>query len=91
MMDTSSNFIQFLSIVGMGASVIGILFLIMLPKDDRDRRIKAIGIFILGMSLLLLSFISKNPDILEAAEEHIALTLIGLVIATLSAIKIFRK
>jgi len=85
------QFLRWLSLLGVAVAVTGVLFLLLLPKDDRDRRVRATGAFIFGMVLLVYVFLTKNPDVLESAEKYIALTLIGMVIATISVIRLLKK
>ena len=87
----SSEFLEFFSLLSLCAAIIGMLFLLLLPKDDKHRRLKACAIFVFGMVGMAFSFLIKNPEIRETLERHIALTLIGMVIATLSVIKIMNK
>jgi hypothetical protein len=51
---------EFISTFSLVAAIIGLLFLIMLPKDDEDRRLKALAIFIGGLAILVFSFLQRN-------------------------------
>ncbi|MGD8306001.1 MAG: hypothetical protein PVF17_05050 [Ignavibacteria bacterium] len=87
-MYTSNEFLP--TIAGIALAVACILFLLLWSKDD-PRRDKAKTGFVIGMLIILFSFLIKNPDIVTFAEENIGLTLLGMVIATLSIIKLLKK
>ena len=85
------NLLRFIAVLSLLAALIGLLFLLLLPKDERNRRVKATAVFVAGMAGLAFTFLWKNPDVLESAERHIALTLIGMVIATISLLQFLRR
>ncbi len=82
---------EFLSILGICLAIIGVLFLLLLPRKFEEARIKAIGFFILGVVLITMTFLFQNPDFLKDIQKNIALVAIGLVIATISVIKLLKK
>ena len=77
--------------LGICPAIFGLLMLLLLPRDEFPRRLASMGMFALGMTYTAYAFLSKNPDLLESVEENIALTLIGMIIATLSVIRFIRK
>ena len=83
--------LQFMATLGITAGVAGVLLLLLAPKSEPRLRRLGIGCFVAGMCYVVWSFLSETPDILESAREHIALTLIGLVIATLSVIRLLKR
>jgi len=85
------DLLHLVAIVSLLAAIIGLLFLMLLPKDERNRRIRATAVFVGGMAGLVFSFLWKNPDILESAEQYIAITLIGMIIATVSVLKYLKR
>ena len=76
----------------MFAAVGGILLLIV-PNEDRWERQRRLGygFFSGGMAGILISFLIKNPNVLESARENIALTILGLLIAFLQIIRLAKK
>lgn len=79
-----SNFlIHLLTIFMIGLMLIGILIIILTGRKN----VMAIRYVIIGASTLVVIFLVENPNIVESLKEHIALTLIGLVIATISIIR----
>jgi len=85
------DFLRLVATVSLLSAVIGLLFLLLLPRDERSRRIRATAIFVGGMAGLAFTFIRKNPNILESAEQYVAITLIGMVIATVSVLKYLKR
>lgn len=85
------EFLSFLSVLFIALGVMGVLILILAPQANE--RLKRIGVayFAGGMAGVVATFLFKNPDVLEWTERHIALTLIGLVIATISVIRLLHK
>ena len=85
------EFMNFFSIIGICSAVVGVLLLIVVPKSDTFRWRLGLGLFVAGAFAIVYSFLFLNQDFLESLRDNIALTLIGLVIATISVIKIIRK
>ena len=91
-MNPNEDVWNLLSILGICLSVVGALLLILVPKTDATRlRRLGLACFVGGAYFIVGSFLFLNPDFLEQLREHLALTLIGLVIATLSLIRILKK
>ena len=88
----SEESLNFLSIIGICSAVVGILILLIVPKSDKTRlRPLGLGLFVGGAFLIVYSFLFLNPEFLSDLRDHLALVLIGLVIATLSVIRILKK
>lgn len=86
-----NQFSEFLSILGMCIAIIGVLFLLLLPRKLQEARLRATALFIGGVVLLTMNYLFQNPDFLQDIQENIALVAIGLVIATISVIKLLKK
>lgn len=84
---------QFLSVVTLMMAIIGLLLLIVVPRTDYYARTRTLGIafFVSGLGGVAGLFLLRSPDVLRGMQEHIALTLIGMVIATLSVIQLLRR
>lgn len=82
---------NFLSIIGICSTVMGVLLLFLVPKSDVFRWRLGLGLFIGGAFLIVYTFLFIRQDLLESIRENVALTLIGLVIATISVIKTIKK
>ena len=85
------EFMNFFSIIGICSAVVGVILLIIVPKSDTYRWRLGLGLFVAGAFAIVFSFLIQNQDFLESLRDNIALTLIGLVIATVSVIKIIKK
>ena len=84
--------LNFLSIIGICSSVVGMLILLIVPKSNTTRiRPLGLALFVGGAFLIVYTFLFLNPEFLSDIREHLALVLIGLVIATVSIIKILKK
>jgi len=90
-MNPDPEFNNFVSAMLLGLSIIGVLLLLIGPKDNDRLRGLAISFFACGLGGVAVLFLLNNHDILADAQEHIALTLIGMVIATISVIRLIRK
>jgi len=83
--------LQFMATLGITAGVAGVLLLLLAPKSEPRLWRVGIGCFVAGMCYIVWSFLSETPDILESARNHIALTLIGLVVASISVIRLLKR
>ena len=83
--------IEFVTLISLTSAVIGMLFILILPKDDSDRRIIAKAFFVGGLAGLMMTFLIENPDIMKLAQKRIALKLIVMLIASVSLIELFKK
>ncbi len=79
------------ALTGIIISIVGLLFLILTPKSDIETRSKATSAFVVGMAITALGFLLNNPDIILIAQDHIGLTLVGMIIAPISVIKLLKK
>ena len=82
---------QFLTAAAFMLAIAGALLLLVVPKDDHRRRGLGFGFFVGGMAGIAMFFLMENPDVMKSAQEHIALTLIGMVIAFFSVLHHFKK
>jgi len=82
---------QFMSALTIFLSVTGALILLVSPKDNDRLRSIGYGFFCGGSGGIVFFFLLQNPDVLEIAQENIAMTLIGLVIAFFSILRFVRK
>ncbi len=81
----------FASVICISMAVTGLMLLLVVPKTDEYRRHIGVSLFSVGMGGTVAFFLLDNPDVLASAREHIALTLIGMIIATLQVIRLIRK
>ena len=83
--------ITLLVLIGLIFAIIGLLFLILTPKNDNETRSRAVSGFISGMACIAVAFLIGNTEKLDIAEKQIGLTLVGIVIATISVINMLKK
>ena len=86
------DFNEFASAVALMMAIIGLL-IIVVPRTDYYARTRTLGIafFVCGLGAVAGFFLLRNPDVLRVKQEHIALALIGMVIATISVIGHLRR
>lgn len=84
-------FMEGFSVLGISIAVLGFLILIIV-RDQKSFHFRlGLACFVCGCFATVYSFLYLNPDWLETLRENLAIALIGLVIATISVIKIIRK
>jgi hypothetical protein len=88
---TGTELENILSAACLFLAIAGALVLMIAPKDDDARRRIGLGFFAGGMGGLAMLFVLKNPEILESVQRHIALALIGMVIAFFSILRFLKK
>ena len=80
------NFLKWLTLLCFGAAMVGAVLLVIGPN-----KVRAAAVFTFGVVSLAILFLHKNPNIIESFQKHIALTLIGMVIAGVSIITKLKK
>lgn len=76
--------IQFVSVLGIGLMLLGGLGMILMSTKNR----RAVGAFMFGSVIVLLSAFFENPNMVSEAQFSIARALIGLIGTIIAAIKI---
>jgi len=79
-----TSFGEFITLMMIGFMILGALGVIIYGRSNKV----AISVFMFGAVMVAVIFLSDNPNLVESLKEHIALTLIGMVIATISIIRL---
>lgn len=82
---------RLVSIVFLTLAIVGALLLVVAPKTDEYRRRLGLAFFVGGMAGVAGMFLLRNPEVFDSAQEHIALTLIGMVIAFFSILRFLKR
>jgi len=84
---------QTLSALTLMVAIAGFLILLVTPNTERFHQLRVLGIafFCAGLGATAAFFLLRRPDVLEGLQENLALVLVGMVIATLSAIRLFKR
>lgn len=85
------EFNSFMSAVCIFLAITGLMLLLIVPKTDEHRQRLGFAFFSAGMGGTAFFFLLGNPEVLRSAQENIALTLIGMLIATLQIIRLIKK
>ncbi|GEM_PF-4354752 len=78
--------LSFVTILSIGAMLIGSIFALVYPQQDR-RHGKAVGVFALGAAVLVTTWFLEYPDRLPEVHEQLALALIGIIFVFIEVIK----
>lgn len=70
---------SFVSILSIGAMLIGVIFALGSPESSGQYR-RALSVFALGAAIFLAQYLTENPAALSNAQAQIAVALIGLII-----------
>ena len=82
----TEDFSKWLTLLCFGLAMVGAVLAVIGPNKER-----AICVFTFGVVVLAVLFLYKNPNIIESLQEHIALTLIGMVIAGVTIISKLKR
>lgn len=72
-------------------AIAGMLLLLIVPKEDERLRRVGTAFFVGGMAGIAGFFLLLNPHVVTYFAEHIGLTLIGMLIATVEILRLAKK
>ena len=78
------SIIQFISVLGIGLMLVGGLGMLLMSTKNR----RAVGVFMFGSVIVLLSAFFENPNMISEAQFSITKALIGLIGTIIAAIRI---
>ncbi len=76
-----------LPIIGIGAMLIGTLFLLLSSEREPGQRRRATIVFVMGAAVTVADYFFKNPDALDEAQTQIVGLLLGVLFAFLAALR----
>jgi ammonia channel protein AmtB len=75
-----------LTVLSIGSMLIGALFSLLLPRKD-PRQNRALAVFVLGASILLVEWLLYNPSAITEVQNQLAIALIGLIFVFIQKLK----